>query len=202
MADGASLRPGGRTARVRRAVLDATADLLAERGFGALDLAEVAHRAGVGRTTIYRRWRTAPGLIGDLLVEMATESLPRSHHGSITADLRANARLVRKTLSDTRQSRLFRALIAAAACDRDAATALHTFYATRIDEWAPCVTEAVQRGELPANTDAHQVIRAVSAPLYYAFLATGQRLTTRLADQAADAAIAAAQAGAYPPVRR
>jgi AcrR family transcriptional regulator len=190
-------RPGGRTARVRTAVLRATGDLLAEKGFAALDLTAVAHRAEVGRTTVYRRWGTATGLIADLLAAMAEESLPRTDHGSVERDLQANARLVQSTLSDARQGRLFRALIVAGACDPSAAEALHAFYAIRVDEWAPCVTDAIERGELPERTDAHQVIRAVSAPLYYAFLASGEPLTEELADVAARAAIAAARSGAY-----
>lgn len=188
---------------MRQAVLRAAADALAEKGFEGLDLADVARRAGVGRTTVYRRWRSTTRLIGDLLVAMAEESLPRTHHGSITADLRANARLVRKTLADPRQGRLFRALVAAGTCDPEAADALHGFYATRIEEWMPCVTDAVARGELPEGTDARSVVQAVSAPLYYAFLLSGRPLTRELADQAADAAIAAARAGVYAsPDRR
>lgn len=197
MRDGVTVRPGGRSARVRQAVLQATGDLLAERGFEALDLAEVARRAEVGRTTVYRRWGTATRLVSDLLVTMAEESLPRTDHGSIAADLRANARLVRSTLADQRQGRLFRALIVAGACDPDTADALHGFYRTRVEEWMPCVTDAVARGELPEGTDARRVVQAVSAPLYYAFLVSGQRLTRKLADQAAAAAVAAARAGAY-----
>lgn len=182
---------------MRDAVLRATGDLLAEQGFSGLDLAEVARRAGVGRTTVYRRWGTATALIRDLLVSMAEESLPRTDHGSVAEDMLANARLVRKTLSDPRQGRLFRALIVAGACDDGAADALHQFYATRIDEWAPCVTDAVERGELPAGTDARQVVQAVSAPLYYALLASGEPLRRALADRAAEAAVTAARAGVF-----
>lgn len=194
-----TVRPGGRTARVRQAVLRATGDLLAEGGFARLDLGEVAHRAGVGRTTVYRRWGSPPALVADLLVTMAEESLPRTRTGSIDEDLRANAALVRRTLMDPRQGRLFKAVIVAGACDETAAEALHAFYATRVDEWAPCVTEAVERGELPEGTDARAVVRAVSAPLYYAFLASGEPLTERLADRAAAAALEAARVGAYVP---
>ena len=182
---------------MREAVLRATGDALAAEGFAKLDLAEVARRAGVGRTTVYRRWGSVTALIGDLLLSMAEDSLPRTDHGSIAEDLRANARLVQKTLSDPRQGRLFRALIVAGACDEQAALALHAFYRARINEWVPCVSDAVTRGELPAGTDPHVVIRAVSAPLYYAFLASGDPLTPELADQSADAATAAARAGAY-----
>lgn len=190
-------RPGGRTARVREAVLRATGDLLADSGFAALDLAEVARRADVGRTTVYRRWGTPTGLIADLLLAMAAESRPRTRTGSIADDLQANARLVQSTLADVRQGKLFTAVVVAGACDSSAAEALRGFYATRIDEWAPCVDEAVERGELPEGTDARQVIRAVSAPLYYALLQSGQPITEDLADQSARAALAATQAGAF-----
>lgn len=190
-------RPGGRTARVREAVLRAAGDLLAENGFGALDLAEIARRAGVGRTTVYRRWSTPTGLVADLLVAMADESVARTRTGAIAEDLRANARLVQSTLADPRQGRLFKAVVVAGACDPAAGDALRGFYSTRIDEWASCVEEAVERGELPAGTDARQVIRAVSAPLYYALLQSGQALTEELADQSARAALAAAEAGVF-----
>ncbi|WP_299536485.1 TetR/AcrR family transcriptional regulator [uncultured Streptomyces sp.] len=191
-----SVRPGGRTARVREAVLRAAGDALVEEGFDRLDLAEIARRAGVGKTTVYRRWGTPALLAADLLEDMAEQSLPSAHTGSLADDLRANARLVVKTLNDPRQGRLFRALIAASLCDEQAKEALHRFYAVRIDEWAGCVAEAEQRGEVPAGTDARAVIAAVSAPLYYALLHTGEPLDDALADRAARSACAAARAGA------
>ncbi|WP_067974048.1 TetR/AcrR family transcriptional regulator [Nocardiopsis trehalosi] len=192
-----TVRPGGRTARVRDAVLRAAGDALAEHGFAALDLADVARRAGVGRTTVYRRWGTAAGLVADLLTDMADTSLPRTDHGTLEADLRANARLVRRTLADPRQGPLFRAVIAAAGCDARTAEALHRFYDIRIGEWAPCVHRAAERGEVPAGTDAREVVRAVSAPLYYRFLVSGDALDDAAADRAADAAATAARAGVY-----
>ncbi|MEV6393932.1 TetR/AcrR family transcriptional regulator [Streptomyces sp. NPDC051907] len=196
-ADPGTVRPGGRTARVRAAVLRAAGDALVEQGFHRLDLTEVARRAGVGKTTVYRRWGTTTGLVADLLADMAEQSVPRADTGSLAGDLRANARLVVATLTDPRQGALFKAVIAAATCDERAAQALHRFYATRIKEWAGCVEAAVARGELPADTDAHEVVRAVSAPLYYRLLASGDPLDETVADRAASAAESAARAGAY-----
>ena len=192
-----TVRPGGRTARVRDAVLAAAGDALAEAGFEALDLADVARRAGCGKTTVYRRWGTTSGLAADLLHDMADQSVHRSDHGSLAADLRANARLVVETLTDPRQGALFTALIAAAAGNAAAATALHGFYLRRIDEWSGCVVDAMHRGEVPAGTDPREVVAAVSAPLYYRLLKTGQPLDDTVADRAAAAATAAAIAGAY-----
>jgi len=192
-----TVRPGGRTARTRAAALRAAEDALIENGFEALDLADIARRADIGKTTVYRRWGTLAALVADLLVDMAEQSSPRTETGSLDGDLRANARLVHKTLTDPRSSALFKAVITAASSDADTAVALHRFYATRIAEWAPCVEQAAARGEVPQGTDAAEVIRAVSAPMYYRFLVSGDVLDAASADRAAVAAAAAARAGAY-----
>lgn len=192
-----SVRPGGRTARVRESVLEVAGDVLADRGFAQLDLAEVAAGAGVGKTTVYRRWRTPAGLVADLLVDMAEQSLPRADTGTLLDDLTANARLVAKTLADPRQGNLFRAVIAAAAGDELTASALHTFYDTRLAEWAPCVEDAVARGEAPVGTDARAVLSAVSAPLYYRLLASGDPIDQDAADRSAKAAALATAAGTF-----
>ncbi|WP_329036813.1 TetR/AcrR family transcriptional regulator [Streptomyces sp. NBC_00178] len=196
-AEPGTVRPGGRTARVREAVLRAAGDALIEHGFDGLDLADVARRAEVGKTTVYRRWSTTAGLVADLLTDMAEQSVPRTDTGSLDEDLRANARLVARTLADPRQGPLFAAVIAAATCDDRTAEALHRFYAVRIDEWSGCVDAAVARGELPAGTDAREVVGAVSAPLYYRLLAAGGVLDETVADRAAAAAAAAARGGVY-----
>ncbi|WP_280300421.1 TetR-like C-terminal domain-containing protein [Nocardia neocaledoniensis] len=192
-----SVRPGGRTARVRESVLQVAGDLLAEHGFAQLDLAAVAATAGVGKTTVYRRWRNPAGLVADLLVDMAEQSLPRVETGTLLDDLTANARLVAKTLADPRQGRLFRAVIAAATTDEVTATALHRFYDTRLTEWAPCVEDAVARGEAPPGTEPRAVLSAVSAPLYYRLLASGDPIDEAAADQSAKAATLATVGGAF-----
>ncbi|MEU8531011.1 TetR/AcrR family transcriptional regulator, partial [Streptomyces sp. NPDC048629] len=192
-----TVRPGGRTAKVRAAVLEATEDALAATGFHALNMDQVAAAAGVGKTTVYRRWGTPVGLVTDLLRDMADRSLPSADTGTLEGDLRANAALVLKTLTDPRMAAVFRAVIAAAACDEDCADALRGFYRARLTEWAPVVARATERGELDADTDAVEVLRAVSAPLYYRFMISREPLGPDVADRAVDAALAAARAGDF-----
>ncbi|WP_395362936.1 TetR/AcrR family transcriptional regulator [Streptomyces sp. YH02] len=192
-----TLRPGGRTAKVRRAVLDATQDALADTGFHALNMDRIAATAGVGKTTVYRRWGSPVGLVTDLLHDMAEQSLPASDTGSLAGDLRANAELVRATLTDARMGAVFRAVIAAAACDEDCAHALADFYRTRLGEWAPVVAKGAARGEIPAETDPTELLRAVSAPLYYRFTVTREEVGADVAERAVTAALAAARDGVF-----
>src|SRR3982074_3069488 len=82
-----TIRPGGRTGPGRApglraaAVRRAAGDALAERGLDGLDLADIAASAGVGKTTVYRRWGSVTGLVADLLADMAEQSLPRPETG-------------------------------------------------------------------------------------------------------------------------
>ncbi|GGT57700.1 transcriptional regulator [Streptomyces purpureus] len=192
-----TVRPGGRTAKVRAAVLEATRDALVAEGFHALHLDRIASAAEVGKTTVYRRWGSPVGLVADLLRDMAEQSVAASDTGSLEGDLTANADLVRRTLTDPGSAPLFHAVIAAAACDGDCAAALNGFYTTRLKEWAPVVTRAAERGEIPASTDATELLRAVAAPLYYRFAISHEPLTEETAARAVRAALTAAQAGVY-----
>lgn len=192
-----TVRPGGRTARIRAAALGAAADILVEKGFAGLDLAEVAGRAKVGRTTVYRRWGSASGLVADLLADLAVPPLPDRAADTFEDDLRANALTVCERLADPRQGPLFKAVVAAATCDARAAQALRRFQRVRVAEWGPCVTRAADRGEVPNGTDPGEVALAVSAPLYHRLLAGFGPVDEAAADRSARAAAAAARAGAY-----
>jgi AcrR family transcriptional regulator len=188
-------RPGGRTAAVREAVLRAAADLLVESGLHGVELTAVAQRAKVGKSTVYRRWGSVPALVADLLTDMADTSSQRPSTGSLPTDLLAAANLIRRTLTDDRQGPLFKAIIAAATCDASTGQALAGFYRKRIAEVSPVVTEAVARGEAPQGTDADEVIRQLSAPLYYRFLTDTRPLTAADAERAVAVTLAAVRAG-------
>jgi AcrR family transcriptional regulator len=192
-----TVRPGGRTARVRAAVLEAAQDELVEHGFHGLTMDQVAAKAGVGKTTVYRRWGSTPGLVADLMNELADQSQPHADTGGVEGDLRANALAVLTAITDGRLGATFQAVIAAATCDEQAAEALRAFYPRRIEEWAKVVRLAVERGELPPGTDGGEVIRAVSAPLYYRLVVTREPVTPQDAERAVARTLAAARAGAF-----
>ena len=66
MSEAPERRPGRpRSEAADEAILDATVDLLAEQGFLALSVEAIAARAGVAKTTIYRRWPNKDELVMD-----------------------------------------------------------------------------------------------------------------------------------------
>ena len=85
-------RPGGRTARTRAAVLQAALSELIENGYPGLTVERIAARAGVAKTTIYRRWGSLEGLLADLMAEQAAREIPVQDEGDLGSDLRALAR--------------------------------------------------------------------------------------------------------------
>jgi AcrR family transcriptional regulator len=81
-------RPGGRTARVRAAVLDA-ADALLGDDLGTVTVRALAERSGVSEPTIYRRWRSAENVLVDAAVRHLTRQSPIPATGDLRADLLA-----------------------------------------------------------------------------------------------------------------
>jgi AcrR family transcriptional regulator len=87
-------RTGGRSARVRTSVLGVTIDVLSESGFDTLSIKEVAERAKVHESSIYRRWGTKADLAIDALLSVAQLEVPTPDTGSLREDLLALLRAI------------------------------------------------------------------------------------------------------------
>lgn len=192
-----TVRPRGRTERVRAAVLAATREELLAHGYPALTVERVAELAGVAKSTVYRRWRDTVGLLAELLREMVAAEIPLSDSGPVEQDLRTLALGIYRYYTDPMARSLGLGLISAAVYNPRAAQTLHDFFQVRNSRAAEAVRRAIERGELPADTDPVEVIRALGAPFYYRMLVTHEPIDEALAEQAATAAIRAARAGAY-----
>src|SRR3954464_11010422 len=78
-------RDPSRDGVIRAAILR----LLADVGYGALTMDAVAAQAGVGKATIYRRWRTKEDLVVDTIADLNREEAAAPDSGSLEGDLRA-----------------------------------------------------------------------------------------------------------------
>ncbi|WP_078901596.1 TetR/AcrR family transcriptional regulator [Actinacidiphila yeochonensis] len=76
-----------RSARADRAILAAAREALAELGWSGLALGDVAARAGVAKTTLYRRWAGKNELAVDALAALFDEQLELPDRGSLEADI-------------------------------------------------------------------------------------------------------------------
>ncbi|MGZ0200062.1 TetR/AcrR family transcriptional regulator [Streptomyces sp. RM1] len=80
-------RPGRpRSAAADAAILAATREALVELGWSKLTLQDVATRAGVAKTTLYRRWAGKNELVVDAVAELFDE-LRLPDRGSLAADI-------------------------------------------------------------------------------------------------------------------
>ena len=199
MTQAGNVRPGGRTARTRAAVLEAALDELAERGWDQASVETIASRAGVHKTTVYRRWGSKDRLVAEALEAAADQRIQIPDTGDIDQDLRALARAVLAILTSRDGAATVRALVAGALDSPDVGRVVRRFWATRLAHVGPLVDRAVSRGQLPNGTDPDDLMRYLAAPLFHRLLVTAEPLTTATADQAAAVVLAAARAGVFIP---
>jgi len=193
-----SVRPGGRTARTRAAVMQAVVGELIDNGYAGTTVEQVAARAGIAKTTIYRRWGGLDGLLADLMAEHAAQEIPVPDEGNLDADLRALARGVITSLRDPAIRAAFASMIAAAVQNPSAREVLSRFLAARTAKMTVIIGRAALRGELPPGTDDAAVIRTVTALIYYRLFITGEQPSQDIADSAAATAAGAARIGLLP----
>lgn len=191
-----SRRPGGRTARTRAAVLNAVVAELTEYGYAGASVERVAARAGTAKTTIYRRWGGINGLLTDLMAGYAAQEISVPDEGDLGSDLQTLARAVVATLQDPAIGAAFASIVAAAVQDPEGRAILSRFIEGRAAAMKVIVNRAAARGEVPPGTDAAEVIKTLTAQLYYRMFVAGEPLSQAMADRAAAIVEAAARGGA------
>ncbi|WP_433713628.1 TetR/AcrR family transcriptional regulator [Nocardia sp. CA-084685] len=157
-------RPGGRSARVRAAVHQAVTELVAERGYGNFTVADVAARAGVADTSIYRRWGNLEALAMEVTVDrLGTESaMPNT--GSLEGDLRAYAAKAARDVSGTDGLALLRTILALLDTGTAGEQTRDRFLTERADQVQAMLDRATARGE--AAPEVLEVVDIILAPLY------------------------------------
>ncbi|WP_327095583.1 TetR/AcrR family transcriptional regulator [Nocardia vinacea] len=157
-------RPGGRSARVRAAVHKAVTELVAERGYGNFTVADVATRAGVADTSIYRRWGNLEALAMEVTVDrLGTESaIPNT--GSLEGDLRAYAAKAARDVSGPDGLALLRTILALLDTGTAGEQTRDRFLSERANQVQAMLDRAKARGE--QVPEVLEVVDIILAPLY------------------------------------
>jgi AcrR family transcriptional regulator len=185
-------RPGGRSARVRSAVIEALMAELTEHGLAGATIEGIARRAGVNKTTIYRRWGSKESLVLDAMLDRGERRVPIPDTGSLHEDVRIIAAEIVANLGDPASRALVHAVAAEASADSPLIDAVREFWRVRFGLLTGVVERAVARGEVPPGTDPRPLVEALLGMLYLRLLVTRAPLDRRFATTVADVVTAAA----------
>jgi AcrR family transcriptional regulator len=189
MANGAHTtvaRPRGRPRRASAgtAIVDATLELLAERGFQAATIDAIAARAGVGRNTIYRRWTSKEELIADALLELTADI--DIHEGDDVYSLLLEwIRDFARVFGDPLYGRILPVVLG----ELQRNPAFARAYAERVvrpryDALVGILERAVRRGALRSDANIEQIVDLLAAPPFVRVLPVGlPPMTERYAEE-------------------
>ena len=163
-------RPRGEP--VVAAVLGATLDELGRVGYAALLVEEVAARAGVNKTTVYRRWETKAGLVRAAVQAAADAVADLQETGDVRADLLAIARRARDYMSSPRGRGVLRMLLAGS-LDPDLSE-IATAARRQVEAPARRILErAIERGALRAGVDPGLVLEVLGGWILHVLFRQG-----------------------------
>jgi AcrR family transcriptional regulator len=165
----------------RRAILRAAGELLAKHGLNAISMDAVAKRAGASKATIYRWWPSKELLALDALFSEWTPQTPDTHDtGSLAGDLLALIRPWARQLTAKPYGPVIAARISRAQVDTEFAHEYRTrFVEPRRAEARAIFTRAIERGEIPEDTDVETALDLLYGPFYHRMLHGHAKLTDR-----------------------
>jgi AcrR family transcriptional regulator len=166
--DPAQRRGRPRSAEADAAIVDAALDLIAEEGVTGLSVESVAARAGVGKTTIYRRWPSKEALVADALGAL-NDDLPEALHASTArGQLVEILEHVRCKSPETRTGKIMPRMLSYARTNPEL---FRMYYRTVLDPRRERVRAVIRRGiadgELRPDVDVELAVTLFTAPMIY-----------------------------------
>jgi AcrR family transcriptional regulator len=171
-----------RDARADYAILTATLHLMAERGVRDLRMDDVAERAGVGKATIYRRYRSKDELVSEAVATLVSEiTIPDT--GSTRADLVALMTQAVELYSGSLAARLMPAVLEETRRNPELASMVRDqFLAGRRAALRAVLKRGVRRGDLRRGLDFELALDVLGGAIFYRLLVTGGPIDERLAE--------------------
>lgn len=170
-------RPGRpREEATEQAITAAARQVLADKGVARMSMEHVAAKAGVAKSTLYRRWPSKVELAVHA-VAATFDEIEIDDHGSLAADMRAGIGEAARLLRDPSTGGAYAALLAESARDPDGvgrqvreslSTRLHALVATSVER-------SIDRGEIRREMiDVDLLADVVVGSVMHRALATGE----------------------------
>jgi AcrR family transcriptional regulator len=189
-------RPRSETAQ--QAILDAAAELLLTHGLGEVSMDAVAERAGVSKATIYRWWPTKETLALEALYHEWDTARPSPNDtGPLRDDLLSLLRPWIRRVRARPYGRVIAALVTEANTDPKFAEQYRArFVEPRRQPARALFKRAIERGEIPADTDVELALDLLFGPIYHRLLHGHAPLTDRFMEAVVDSVLAGVAAAA------
>jgi AcrR family transcriptional regulator len=153
---------------VTQAITDAVLNELAEQGYGRLSMEAVAKRAGVGKSALYRRWRSKHEMITAVIAEFSVTRASDVDTGSLRGDLRETMQGLIDWLTHPLFSRILPDLVAEGVRNPDTAESTRTSIGgPRREVGEAMLRRAIARCELPEDLDMEMALDVLAAPIYW-----------------------------------
>ena len=180
-------RPRSPETRVK--ILKAAYEMLNEVGFMDLTIEGVAARSGVGKPTIYRRWKTKSALAMDAFLEAVNPELAFLDTGTASKDFKEQMQKIVK-LMNSPKGEVLASVIGCGQADEELIAAFReNWLIPRRKDAIAIFQRGVERGELRADIDAEVAIDALYSPLFYRLLLKHQPLTNKFVNELIDVVI-------------
>jgi AcrR family transcriptional regulator len=170
-----------REARADQAIRAATLELMAEQGVHSMRMGDVATRAGVGKATIYRRFRSKEELVTDAVGGLVSEiEIPNT--GSTRTDLLALMTDAVELYSNPLAAGLMPTVVDEMSRNAEfAEIARDRFLTSRRAALRDVFERGMRRGDLRRDLDVELALDVLGGPLFYRLMVTGGPIDARLA---------------------
>ncbi|MEV6279882.1 TetR/AcrR family transcriptional regulator [Nocardia sp. NPDC051832] len=159
--------PARRSERSRRAILDATFALVAERGYAKVTIESIAATAGVGKPTIYRWWSSKGVLTLDAISAKVSTGLGFPDTGDLVADLTTQMTGLLNLLNGD-VGTVYRGVLAEAQSDPDLSAAVRqTITEPHSINCEMRLVKAIAAGQLRNDIPTRVMVEQLYAPIYY-----------------------------------
>jgi len=179
LASTAAAEPAATRRDVRRRILRATLEELAARGYEGTSVEDIADRAGVNKTTVYRRFPTKLELVREAMAQFMEEArIEIDCTGSLRGDLISLGKAMVRALSTVADQGLFRM----AMLDRvepELEQLFHEHQARQRHNWLKIAERAVTRGEVAQTPHVLAAADALAGALYMRILLHKQHVDER-----------------------
>jgi len=159
---------------VVRDVMSATLGELSRAGYRALRIEDVAARAGVHKTTIYRRWPDKKSLVREAMTRAFDPRLEVADRGSLREDLRAVAQHALAFLSSTAGIAIVRAVLLEGAEERELREIADSFRQAKERPLRDLIERARARGELRVDVSGDLLFSTLIGALQHALVGLGR----------------------------